>query len=207
VARGAARISGDGSLSLASRPILLRRAARSRRYQKNKAYPKSRYNRGVPDPKIRIFDAGRKKAAVEDFPFACHLVSLEKEQVSSESLEAARIACNKYMVKTGGKDAFHLRVRPHPFHVLRINKMLSCAGADRCASARRPPLPRSTRTRAAPRLTTCGACEACQRDVPARDGWWRPDTLARFRPLALARAGSSRACAVPSASRMASPRA
>ncbi|KAL8471559.1 hypothetical protein ACS0TY_028987 [Phlomoides rotata] len=29
------------------------------------------------------------------------------------------------------KNAFHLRVRVHPFHVLRINKMLSCAGADR----------------------------------------------------------------------------
>lgn len=112
-------------------PLLARLHAR--RYQKNKAYPKSRYNRGVPDPKIRIFDAGRKKAPVDEFPFACHLVSLEKEQVSSESLEAARIACNKYMVKTSGKDAFHLRVRPHPFHVLRINKMLSCAGADRCA--------------------------------------------------------------------------
>ncbi|CAI7819643.1 unnamed protein product [Closterium sp. NIES-53] len=32
-----------------------------------------------------------------------------------------------------GKDAFHLRIRVHAFHVLRINKMLSCDGADRCA--------------------------------------------------------------------------
>merc|ERR1719375_2583994 len=29
-----------------------------------------------------------------------------------------------------GKDNYHIRVRPHPFHVLRVNKMLSCAGAD-----------------------------------------------------------------------------
>lgn len=57
--------------------------------------------------------------------------SWEKENISSEALEAARIAANKYMVKNAGKDAFHLRVRVHPFHVLRINKMLSCAGADR----------------------------------------------------------------------------
>jgi hypothetical protein len=35
------------------------------------------------------------------------------------------------MIKNAGKDTFHLRVRAHPFHVLRINKMLSCAGADR----------------------------------------------------------------------------
>ena len=57
--------------------------------------------------------------------------SWEKENISSEALEAARIAANKYMTKNAGKDTFHLRVRIHPFHVLRINKMLSCAGADR----------------------------------------------------------------------------
>jgi ribosomal protein L16/L10AE len=50
---------------------------------------------------------------------------------SSEALEAARISCNKYITKFSGKDSFHMRVRVHPFHVLRINKMLSCAGADR----------------------------------------------------------------------------
>lgn len=53
------------------------------------------------------------------------------EQLSSEALEAARICANKYITKVSGRDSFHLRVRVHPFHVLRINKMLSCAGADR----------------------------------------------------------------------------
>ena len=52
-------------------------------------------------------------------------------QLSSEALEAARIAANKALTKFCGKDGFHMRVRAHPFHVLRINKMLSCAGADR----------------------------------------------------------------------------
>merc|ERR1712137_685076 len=107
------------------------------RYQKNKPYPKSRFNRGVPDPKIRIYDAGRKKYGVDEFPFAAHMVSMEKEQLSSEALEAARVACNKYMVKTAGKDSFHLRIRVHPWHVLRINKMLSCAGADRLQTCMR----------------------------------------------------------------------
>ena len=84
------------------------------------------------DPKIRIFDLGRKKARVDDFPLCIHLISDEYEQLSSEALEAGRICANKYLVKHCGKDAFHLRVRLHPFHVNRINKMLSCAGADRC---------------------------------------------------------------------------
>ena len=80
---------------------------------------------------------GRKKAHIYDFPCCVHLVSLEKEQLSSEALEAARICCNKYITKKGGKDSFHLRVRVHPWHVLRINKMLSCAGADRLQTGMR----------------------------------------------------------------------
>ena len=66
-----------------------------------------------------------------------HLVSGEKEQLSSEALEAGRIAVNKYMVRFAGKDSFHLRMRCHPFHVVRINKMLSCAGADRLQTGMR----------------------------------------------------------------------
>ncbi|CAE5963587.1 unnamed protein product [Arabidopsis arenosa] len=114
-----------------------RRPARCYRQIKGKPYPKSRYCRGVPDPKIRIYDVGMKRKGVDEFPFCVHLVSWEKENVSSEALEAARIACNKYMVKSAGKDAFHLRIRVHPFHVLRINKMLSCAGADRLQTGMR----------------------------------------------------------------------
>jgi ribosomal protein L10e len=44
---------------------------------------------------------------------------------------------NRYMVKTAGKESFHLRVRAHPYHVVRINKMLSCAGADRLQTGMR----------------------------------------------------------------------
>ncbi|EFN51791.1 hypothetical protein CHLNCDRAFT_32922 [Chlorella variabilis] len=114
-----------------------RRPARCYRQIKGKPYPKSRFCRGVPDSKIRIYDVGAKKAAVDFFPHCVHLVSWEKENISSEALEAARIAANKYMTKNAGKDAFHLRVRVHPFHVLRINKMLSCAGADRLQTGMR----------------------------------------------------------------------
>merc|ERR1712157_348140 len=114
-----------------------RRPARCYRYCKNKPYPKSRFCRGVPDPKIRIYDLGRKKAHVQDFPLCIHMVSDELEQLSAEAMEAARICANKYLVKTIGKDSFHLRMRIHPFHVVRINKMLSCAGADRLQTGMR----------------------------------------------------------------------
>jgi len=114
-----------------------RRPARCYRYCKNKPYIKSRYCRGVPDPKIRIFDIGLKEANVNDFPACIHLLSGEYEQISSEALEAARIVVNKHMTKVTNKDAFHMRVRAHPYHVIRINKMLSCAGADRLQTGMR----------------------------------------------------------------------
>jgi len=114
-----------------------RRPARCYRYQQGKPYIKSRYCRGVPDPKIRIFDLGKKGATVHEFPAVFHLVSDEKEQLSSEALEASRIVVNKYMTNTCGKDGFHARIRAHPYHVLRINKMLSCAGADRLQTGMR----------------------------------------------------------------------
>jgi len=114
-----------------------RRPAKCYRYCKNKPYIKSRFCRGVPDPKIQIYDVGLKSAPTDLFPLCVHLVSGELEQLSSEALEAARIVVNKYMTKIAGKDAFHLKVRAHPFHIIRINKMLSCAGADRLQTGMR----------------------------------------------------------------------
>ncbi|KAG4965961.1 hypothetical protein JHK85_040936 [Glycine max] len=69
--------------------------AKCYRQIKNKSYSKSRFCHSVPDPKTRIYDVGMKKKGVDEFPFCVHLVSWEKENVSSEALEGA----------------FHLRVR------------------------------------------------------------------------------------------------
>merc|ERR1712130_1063387 len=95
-----------------------RRPARCYRYCKNKPYIKSRYCRGVPDGKLRIYDLGNKKASIDSFPNCIHLCSLEKEQISSEALEASRIACNKYIVKMAGSSTCQVQVpwssKDHP---------------------------------------------------------------------------------------------
>jgi len=114
-----------------------RRPNKCYRYCKNKPYPKSRFCRGVPDPKIRIFDVGCKKWSADAYSCAVHMVSDEYQQLSSEALEAARVAANKYMSVNSGTMTYHIRIRPHPFHVLRVNKMLSCAGADRLQTGMR----------------------------------------------------------------------
>ena len=107
------------------------------RYAKGKAWPKSRFVRGVPDPKIRIYDTGKKRIPCDEFPACAVMVCDENQQISSEALEAARIAVNKTMINEAGRDFYHIRVRPHPFQVLRINKTLSCAGADRLSTGMR----------------------------------------------------------------------
>ncbi|RVD91847.1 60S ribosomal L10 [Tubulinosema ratisbonensis] len=114
-----------------------RRPASCYRYIKNKPYLKSRFCRGVPDSKLAIYDLGKKKADVMDFPLCVHMISMERENLSAEALEAARISANRYMIKHAGKDFFHIRMRVHTHHVIRINKMLSCAGADRLQTGMR----------------------------------------------------------------------
>lgn len=52
-----------------------RRPFRCYRQSKGKPYPKSRHCRGVPDPKIRIYDAGMKRGDVDLFPYCVHLAS------------------------------------------------------------------------------------------------------------------------------------
>ena len=74
-----------------------RRPAKCYRYIKGKAFPKSRYNRAVPDPKLRFYDGADKKANWDKFPYCVHLVSDEREQITSEALEAMRVAVNKYI--------------------------------------------------------------------------------------------------------------
>ncbi|CAJ0582645.1 unnamed protein product, partial [Mesorhabditis spiculigera] len=64
------------------------------------------------EPKIRIFDLGKKRANVDEFPACVHMISNERAHLSSEALEAARICANKYMVKNCGKDGCHAASTP-----------------------------------------------------------------------------------------------
>jgi large subunit ribosomal protein L10e len=66
-----------------------------------------------------------------DFEVEMSLVGLERCQIRNQALEAARIACNRFLTKRVGRQRYHLRIRVKPFHYLRENKMISGAGADR----------------------------------------------------------------------------
>jgi len=111
-----------------------KRPARCYRYIRGPAYTRTSksqskaYVRGVPDSRIRAFDAGNRKG---DFPVHIHLVAQERCQIRHTALEAARMAVNRILQRKIGVKDYHLTIRIHPHHVLRENKMMAVAGADR----------------------------------------------------------------------------
>jgi large subunit ribosomal protein L10e len=106
------------------------RPAKCYRDVKKKAYTRRKYMRGVPGPKITIYDMGNRHA-IEKFPLKVSLIAIEACQIRHNALEAARQTVNRYLTKKVGRQNFHLRIRPHPMHVMRENKMMAFAGADR----------------------------------------------------------------------------
>ena len=52
---------------------------------------------------------------MDEFPLYGHTVSDEDRQLSSEAPEAACMCAKTYMVKSCGKDSFHIQVWLHPF--------------------------------------------------------------------------------------------
>jgi len=108
--------------------IMPRRPSRCYRYFDTPPYTRKEYIRGVPQPKIQIFDMGSKN---KEFPIYLTLVSLEQGNITHNALEALRIAANRYLSKKLSAEGYHLRIRAHPHHILRENKMMAFAGADR----------------------------------------------------------------------------
>ena len=113
------------------------------------------YVRGVPDARIRAYDAGNRKG---DFPVHIHLVSKDKCQIRHTALEAARIAVNRHLQRKVGNDNYHMTIRIHPHHILRENKMMAVAGADRIQDGMRrsfgKPTDRAARVREEQELVT-----------------------------------------------------
>ncbi|MCY3411380.1 MAG: 50S ribosomal protein L16 [Candidatus Heimdallarchaeota archaeon] len=114
-----------------------------------------KYVRGVPGNKIVMYDMGNKS---KNFSVEFHLVNEEACQIRHMAIEAARQAVNRYLTKALGRDNYHFRVRIHPHHVLRENKMMAFAGADRMQDGMRrsfgKPADRSARVKSNTEILT-----------------------------------------------------
>lgn len=101
--------------------------ARNYRHVKNRAYTRKEYARGFPPPKIVKFTMGDTKA---QFAIEGQLIATERAQVRHSALEAARVATNRVLMDKLIND-YLMIVHPYPHIILRENKMIFGAHADR----------------------------------------------------------------------------
>jgi large subunit ribosomal protein L10e len=65
------------------------------------------------------------------FEFKFSLVAQAPVQIRHNALEAARVAANKVLFDTLGETGYKIHLRVYPHIILRENRMIATAGADR----------------------------------------------------------------------------
>jgi len=101
--------------------------ARNYREVKGMPYTRNKYIHGVPPSKITKFTMGE---ASSSYAYQLSLISEKRIQVRHNALEAARVAVNRHLQEKLG-NSFFMRVLLLPHVVLRENKMIFGAHADR----------------------------------------------------------------------------
>lgn len=91
------------------------------------AYTSKKFAPGAPQLKIAKFTGGSGKG---DYELLVSLVTQERAQIRHNALEAARVSVNRVMAEIGETEFFSL-LKVYPHVILRENKMIATAGADR----------------------------------------------------------------------------
>ena len=103
-------------------------------------YVRREYIAGKPQLKIARFSSG---LAGSNYDYKIELIASEKLQIRHNALEAARLAANKRMAQAG-ETRFFSMLRVYPHVLLRENKMIATAGADRLQEGMRRAFGKST---------------------------------------------------------------
>jgi len=96
-------------------------------------YVRREYINAIPGLRIAKFTMGKLTSG---YDYILRLISESKVQVRQNALEAARVGANKIIEKVG-EDNYFLRLVPFPHVILRENKMIATAGADRLSEGMR----------------------------------------------------------------------
>ena len=98
-------------------------------YRKGNGQPYTRkeYIKGKPQIKISKFQGGQ----LADYDYTVQLLINEKMQITHMAIESTRLAANKTLEKTTGETGYFSKLRIYPHVLLRENKMIAAAGADR----------------------------------------------------------------------------
>ena len=91
-------------------------------------YTRREYIPGIPPPKITKFEMGDIH---KDYDYEEVLVVEESGQIRHNALEAARMITSRRLAVKAGENNYYLKIKIYPHHVIRENKMLAFAGADR----------------------------------------------------------------------------
>ncbi len=97
------------------------------RQVKSMAYTSKKFAPGAPQLKIAKFTGGAGKP---DYELLVSLVTQVRAQIRHNALEAARVSLNRVMAEIGETEFFSL-LKIYPHIILRENKMIATAGADR----------------------------------------------------------------------------
>ncbi|MGH9998425.1 MAG: 50S ribosomal protein L16 [Nitrosopumilaceae archaeon] len=90
-------------------------------------YTRKKYIKGKPQIKIAKFSGGQRA----DYDYCVQLCSSEKVQIRHMAIEAARLSANKKIEQVTGETGYFSTLRIYPHILLRENKMIATAGADR----------------------------------------------------------------------------
>jgi large subunit ribosomal protein L10e len=94
---------------------------------KGMAYTRKEFAPGAPNSKVARFTTGKSS---DDYDYSVRLVSEGRVQIRSNAIESARVAANKKLANLGEENYF-LVVKTYPHLILRENKLIATAGADR----------------------------------------------------------------------------
>jgi large subunit ribosomal protein L10e len=101
---------------------------RNYRQPKGQPYTRNKYIHGTPPPKISKFMMGDLKSK---FEYRVSLIAQGPVQIRHNALEAARVAGNKVLFDKLGETGYKIHLRVYPHIILRENRMIATAGADR----------------------------------------------------------------------------
>ena len=99
-----------------------------RPYTRRSRFKTKNFIKVIPPSKIVKFDMGDTK---KEFSCKVNLISKDSVQIRNNALESARQIVNRRLAKHLGPLGFSMKVTAYPHHILRENKMITGAGADR----------------------------------------------------------------------------
>uniref|UniRef100_A0A7C4B9P3 Large ribosomal subunit protein uL16 n=1 Tax=Thermofilum pendens TaxID=2269 RepID=A0A7C4B9P3_THEPE len=112
-------------------------------------YTRLEYIKSNPPVLVPKFDLGNPKG---EFNTRLMLVVEKPGQIRANALEAARQHANKFLSSKLGDANYFMRIAVYPHHILRENKMMAMAGADRLQDGMRlafgTPIGRAARVQA-----------------------------------------------------------